>query len=73
MTPEQLVNDLQKLLGELQIELTQAQTDIQDFEKLALIWKKSYGDMERSYKTRLANAEQTIQQLNVELEELKNQ
>ena len=73
MTPEQLISDLQKLLGELQMELTQAQADIKDFEELAIVWKKSYGDMERNYRIKLANAEQTIQQLNKELEELKNQ
>jgi hypothetical protein len=67
--PEQLINDLQKQVIKLQEELSQAQVDIKDFEKAAIEWKKGYTDMEIGYKIKLANMQQTVLQLEQELDE----
>ena len=70
ITPEQLISDLQKENARLQEELEQAQKDIRDFEVLALAWKKSYLDRERDLRVQLANALQTIEEMEQELAEL---
>ncbi len=72
MTPEQLIYELQKQIIALEKELAQAQEDIKDFEVLALIWKKSYLEMESRYKIKLGNAEQVIEQLEKDLSDSKS-
>ena len=71
ISPEQLINDLQKEVDKLKVELLNAQADIEDFEKAALIWKKGYQDTERKLRVKLENAEQTIEELENELLEYK--
>lgn len=69
MTPEQLISELQSKIDKLEMELSQAQKDIRDFEILAIEWKKGYSDMERNYRIKLQNAEQVIEELEKELDE----
>ena len=71
MTPEQLIYELQSQVLRLESELNQAQQDILDFEKAAKIWQKSYLDMEKEYKQKIANRDQTIEELQKELKELQ--
>lgn len=72
ISPEQLVNDLLKHNEMLFKELEQAQQDIKDFEKLAVEWRKGYADLERKHRIEIGNLEQTIEELETELDELKN-
>jgi rubrerythrin len=72
ISPEQLINDLQKQVTKLEEELSQAQKDILDFEKAALVWQKGYKDTERNLKIKLEHAEQTIEELREELKIIKN-
>ena len=71
ITPEQLISDLKNQISKLEEELATTQQDIKDFEVLAIEWKKSYSSMERNYKIRLSNAQQTIEGLEQELEDFK--
>lgn len=71
ITPEQLINDLQKENERLQKELDQAQKDIRDFEVLAIEWKKGYRELEIKYRAKLKESDQVIRELEEEIEELK--
>lgn len=71
ITPEQLIADLTKQNEKLRAELLEAQQDIKDFERAAIEWKDGYADMEKNYRVKLANAKETIGQLEGELEEAK--
>lgn len=68
ISPEQLINDLQKENARLSLELEQAQKDIRDFEVLAVEWKRGYSDLERKYRVEIANLKQTIEELEEELD-----
>lgn len=63
ITPEQLVTNLTDQVSKLEKELEEAQQDIKDFEKLAHEWKEGWEKTERDLKIKLANAQQTIEQL----------
>jgi hypothetical protein len=71
ISPEQLINDLQKENEMLKEELVQAQKDIKDFEVLAIEWRKGHTDLERKYKTKLMESDQVIRELEEEIDELK--
>jgi uncharacterized protein YhaN len=71
ITPEQLIYDLQKQVAKLEEELAQYQQHLLDFELAAKSWKKGYLDMEKCYKVKLVEANQTIEELREEIEELK--
>ncbi len=66
---ENLVNEQNKQIAKLTEMVKELEEHIKDFETLALQWKKSYVEMEHSYKVRLANAEQIIEELMSELNE----
>lgn len=68
---EWLVNQQLTQIATLSSEVETLQKHLKDFEKAALNWKKGYEDMERDYRTKLANAEQIIKQLEIELDEMK--
>lgn len=72
MTAEQLISDLQLKCLKLKDELLEAQQDIKDFEKAAVVWKKAYGDMEKSYQVKMVNLVQTIEELEKELDAWKH-
>jgi predicted RNase H-like nuclease (RuvC/YqgF family) len=72
MSPDQLIYELRKECEKLELRLTEAHQDIKDFEEAAIEWKKGYAEMEKSYKVKLANAKQTIEQLEEELDEAKS-
>lgn len=67
---ENLISDLQKQIIKLTEELAIALQDIKDFERLAHIWKKDYAILEAKYRRDIGNAQQTIDQLQKELDEL---
>lgn len=73
LTPEQLINHLQKENVRLAEELEQAQKDIVVFEKLAVEWRKGYADLKRKHNEETANLKQTIEELEKELENFKNE
>lgn len=66
---ESIICELEKDNIKLKAELEQAQQDIKDFEEIAKVWKRSYGEMETKFKILLANAEQVIEQLEKDLKE----
>lgn len=68
LTPEQLIYDLQSQIIRLEQELEQAQKDIEDFEVLAVEWKKGYVHRERDLIIKLDHAEQTIEELKEEID-----
>jgi hypothetical protein len=72
ITPEQLIYDLQKQVAKLEEELTQYQQHLLDFELAAKEWKKGYLSMEKGYRVKLTNAEQTIMQLEEECRNWKS-
>ena len=72
LTPEQLIYDLQSQIIRLEKELEQAQKDIKDFEVLAQEWKRGYAKREMDLNIKLANANQTIEELESELMTLKS-
>jgi predicted nucleic acid-binding Zn-ribbon protein len=71
ITPEQLIYDLQSQIVRLEKELEQAQTDIKDFEVLAIEWKKGHDELRRLHKKEMKNMDQIIEELLKELKELK--
>jgi predicted nucleic acid-binding Zn-ribbon protein len=71
ISPEQLISDLLNEITKLKEELDQAKQDILDFERAALIWKKSYGQTEAKLRIKLENAEQTIEELQEDLNDEK--
>lgn len=68
LTPEMLIDQLTRENEKLKEELAQAQQDSKDFERLAQVWKKGWEDKEKEYNRKLGNAEQTIEQLESDLE-----
>jgi uncharacterized protein (UPF0335 family) len=71
ISPESLINDLQKRIAQLETELAQAQKDIKDFEVLAVEWKKGYDELRSKNLIRLKEKDQVISELEDEIEELK--
>ena len=71
ITPEHLIRVLKQDLERLNVELGEAQQDILDFEQAAIEWKEGYAKMEKNYKVELANAKETIEELEKELYEAK--
>lgn len=69
ISPEQLINDLQKQIIKLEGELAQAQKDIEDFEVLAKEWRKGHQDLEYKHKREVMELNQVIQELEEELRE----
>ncbi|CAM6004860.1 unnamed protein product [Sphagnum balticum] len=63
--------DLQKQIVKLQEDLAISEQNLKDFEGLALTWQKSYQDLDKKYKRDIGNAQQTIDQLQEELDQLK--
>jgi len=60
-----------KKIATLSSEVEDLTKHLRDFEVAANAWKKGYEDMEKDYKRKLANAEQTIGELEKELDEVK--
>ena len=71
ITPEQLINDLQKENARLTQELEQAQKDIRDFEVLAIEWRKGHQDLKAKHHVKTTEYEQIIEELEDEIGELK--
>jgi hypothetical protein len=71
ISPEQLIADLNNAAAKLAEDLAIAEQNVKDFERLALTWQKSYKDLEAKYKRDMGNAQQTIGQLQEELDQLK--
>lgn len=69
ITPEQLIYDLQSQIIKLEKELDQAQTDIRDFEVLAIEWKKGHRELEAKYKVKLMEKDQIIKELENDLKD----
>jgi virulence-associated protein VapD len=68
ISPEQLIADLLKQVSKLEEELTQAQQDIRDFEKMAIEWKKGYVDLERKHRIEVTNMKQVIDSMQAEID-----
>lgn len=68
---EHLFNSQVTQIATLTSEVEELTAHLKDFELAAHKWKKGYEDMEKDYKRKLANAEQTIKQLEIELDEVK--
>lgn len=64
---ENLITSLQKEIDLLTVKNQELEYHIKDFERMVHAWKKAYGDMESKYRVRLANYEQTIEELEKEL------
>jgi dsDNA-specific endonuclease/ATPase MutS2 len=67
LTPEQLINDLQKEVFKLKEELEEAHKDIKDFEILAIEWRKGYKKLEMKHSIEIMELKQTIEELEKEL------
>lgn len=67
-TVEDLIRSLEDENERLTKELEQAHQDIKDFERLALVWKKSYQELEFNYSVQLGNKDQVIEDLETDLE-----
>lgn len=68
---EHLVQAQQKQIETLIQEVADLKSHIEDFERIAHVWKKSYQDMEAKYRIQLGNAAQSISQLEEELRDFK--
>lgn len=68
---EILINGYQKQIAQLTLENEELKAHVKDFEALAIEWKTGYHDMEKKYRVRLANAEQTVEQLKKELDDVR--
>jgi len=67
ISPEQLITNLIEKIVRLEKKLEEAQKDIADFEKLAIVWRKGHRDLENKYKAEIGNLKQTIEELEKEL------
>jgi hypothetical protein len=67
ISPEILINALQKENERLKEELEQAQKDIHDFEVLAIEWKKGHTALERAHKIKIMEYKQIIEELEDEI------
>lgn len=72
ITPEQHIDTLLQDIAKLDSELKEAQEEVKFFENAALTWKKSYGEVIYKLEVKLMEAEQTIDELQKELKELRN-
>ncbi len=69
---EDLIRTLTEETEKLRKEVAQLLEDVKDFERLALVWKKSYQELEFNYAIQLGNKDQIIEELEGELEDLKS-
>jgi predicted RNase H-like nuclease (RuvC/YqgF family) len=69
--PEQLISNLQEENQRLKEELEQAQTDIKDFEVLAVEWKSGYSKLNTKHSIAIQEKDQIIKELQDELLEFK--
>jgi len=65
---EWLINDLNGQIEKLKGELEIAQKDIQDFEVLAIGWRKGHQDLLAKHAREIGNLKQTIEELEKELD-----
>jgi len=68
---EHLIQSQREQIEALIQEVDELKKNIEDFERIAHVWKNSYGEMEAKYRIQLGNAEQSISQLEDELRDLK--
>ena len=68
---ENLINDLRKQVAKLQEDLAISEQNVKDFEQLAHTWKDSYDEQVPRLNAKVTNLEQTIEQLETELDEVK--
>lgn len=71
ITPEQLINDLQKQIVKLQEDLAISEQNVKDFERLAQTWKKAYDEETYRLKVKCANLELINESLENELSEAR--
>jgi len=68
---EHLIQSQREQIEALIQEVDELKKNIEDFERIAHVWKKSYQDMEAKYRIQLGNAAQSISQLEEELRDFK--
>ena len=68
---ERLINSLNSTIARLEQQLSNAQQDILDFEKLAIEWRKGHAELEAKHRIEVGNLKATIEELEAELKMLE--
>lgn len=71
ISPEQLITNLTYENKKLKDELRQAESNLEEFEHLAIEWKDGYNKREHQLKVKITHLEQTIEELKDEIDELQ--